>query len=76
MVEWFSDFWGFNTSEELVSFFSGFKLSDLINNQLSGDINEDNYINIQDVILLINMILNQEYELMGDLDLVKIVSEN
>ena len=66
--EWFSDFWGFNTSEELVSFFSGFKLSDFINNQLLGDINEDDYINIQDVILLINMILNQEYELMGDLN--------
>ena len=66
--EWFNSFWGFNTSEELVNFFSGFKLSDFIISQLLGDLNQDDNVNIQDIILLINMILNQEYLLVGDLN--------
>ena len=34
-----------------------------------GDINEDTLVNIQDVILLINLILNGEFDLAGDLNL-------
>ena len=36
---------------------------------INGDINLDNVVNIQDVILLINLILNNEYNFIADLNL-------
>jgi len=60
--------WGFNTSEELIDFFLQYELSDFINNQLQGDINDDGFINIQDIILVINLILNNEYNDLSDLN--------
>ena len=60
--------WGFNTSEELINFFLQYELSDFINNQLQGDINDDGFINIQDIILVINLILNNEYNDLSDLN--------
>ena len=38
-------------------------------NNLIGDVNSDNFINIQDVILLINYILSDSYNEAGDLNL-------
>ena len=60
--------WGFNTSEELVNFFLQYQLSDFINNQLVGDINDDGTINIQDIILTINLVLNNGYNSLSDLN--------
>ena len=71
--EWFGSpwavNWGFNTSEVLVDFFSQYQLSDFIDNQLDGDINEDNSINIQDIILVINLVLSNQYNILADLNL-------
>jgi len=64
--EWFYNNWGFNTSEKLVDFFQDFKLSDFT--QVMGDLNNDGVINIQDVVLIINIILNQEYITLGDIN--------
>jgi len=40
----------------------------------TGDINEDTLVNIQDVILVINLILNNEFNLLADLNLDSIVN--
>ena len=40
---------------------------------INGDINLDNIVNIQDVILLINLILNNEYNFIADLNLDNIL---
>ena len=66
--EWFWNNWGFNASEELVNFFSQYKLTDFINNQLIGDLNEDENINIQDIIITMNLVLNNEYNHLADLN--------
>ena len=70
--EWFGSTWaanwGFNTSEELVNFFLQYQLSDFINNQIVGDINDDGTINIQDIILTINLVLNNGYNSLSDLN--------
>ena len=75
--EWFGSpwaiNWGFNTSEVLVDFFLQYQLSDFINNQLNGDINEDDSINIQDIILAINLVLNNEYNALADLNLDQVI---
>ena len=39
----------------------------------SGDINSDSNINIQDVVLVVNLILNSEYDYLADLNLDNIV---
>ena len=73
--EWFGSpwaiNWGFNTSAELVDFFLQYQLSDFIDNQLEGDINEDSLVNIQDIILVINfnLILNSGYNDLADINL-------
>ena len=54
--EWFNNAWGFNTSSELISFFSNYKLSDFY--AIQGDFNEDQNINVLDVIILVNHILS------------------
>jgi len=70
--EWFGSTWainwGFNTSEELINFFLQYQLSDFINNQLQGDLNQDNNLNIQDIILMINMVLESEYANSADMN--------
>jgi len=70
--EWFGSSWatnwGVNTSEELINFFLQYKLSDFFNAHLSGDINDDGIVNIQDVILIINLVLNDNYIDIGDLN--------
>ena len=66
---WFGNSWGFNASEELINFFMQYQLSDFINNQLEGDINGDGSINIQDIILTINLIFNNQYDALADLNL-------
>lgn len=70
---WFGNSWGFNTSEELINFFMQYQLSDFINNQLEGDINGDDSINIQDIILTINLIFNNQYDVLADLNLDEII---
>ena len=67
--EWFWNNWGFNTSEELINFFLQYQLSDFVNNQLEGDVNNDSLVNIQDIILIINLILNNEYNDLADINL-------
>ena len=66
--EWFWNNWGFNASEELVNFFLQYELTDFISNQLLGDLNEDGNINIQDIIITVNLVLNNEYNLLADLN--------
>ena len=41
--------------------------------EVSGDINDDDYINIQDVILAINLVLDNEYNALSDLNYDAIV---
>ena len=36
---------------------------------MQGDLNEDSLINVQDVILIVNLILNDEYSSLADLNL-------
>ncbi len=71
--EWFGSpwafNWGFNTSQELINFFLQYQLSDFVNNQLDGDVNNDSLVNIQDIILIINLILNNEYNDLADINL-------
>jgi polyhydroxybutyrate depolymerase len=64
---WVTD-WGFNASQELVDFFLQYRLSDFITSYLPGDLNEDNLINIQDVIIVINLILDSEFNLAADIN--------
>jgi len=70
--EWFGSpwaiNWGFNTSEVLVDFFSQYQLSDFIGNQLDGDVNGDQILDILDVVLMINMVLSSEYNSIADVN--------
>jgi hypothetical protein len=61
-------FEGFNTSEVLVDFFSQYQLSNFINNQLDGDLNGDQFLDILDVVLMINMVLSNEYSSVADVN--------
>ena len=67
--EWFWNNWGFNASEELVNFFSQYKLTDFIYSDLLGDLNGDETLNIQDVVLLVELVLVDDYEQVADLNL-------
>jgi len=49
-------------------FNSNYNIYEFLDRQTLGDINEDGEINIQDVILLINLILNNEYDDLADLN--------
>ena len=53
--------WPNYSNQEIWSFFSQFIF-------VQGDINSDNIINIQDLILIINMILNSEFDDIGDIN--------
>ena len=64
--EWFWNNWGFNASEELVNFFLQYELTDFINSGLLGDLNEDGYVNIQDIIITVSLALNNEYDPLAD----------
>jgi len=66
--EWFGNNWGFNTSEVLVDFFLNYNLSDFINSSFQGDLNNDGVINILDIIILVNMILINEYSDIADIN--------
>ena len=70
--EWFGSpwavNWGFDSSEELINFFMQYSLSDFIDNQLVGDINEDSLINVQDIILAVNLVLNDGYNESADIN--------
>ena len=66
--------WGFDTSAELINFFTQYSLTDFINNQLIGDLNEDLMINIQDIIIIINFVLNNDYIESGDINLDGIIN--
>lgn len=55
--EWFNNSWGIHASNELINFFLDYRLSDFININILGDINEDGLVNILDVIQSVNMIL-------------------
>ena len=64
--EWFNSNWGFHSSEELINFFLEYKLSDFT--QIIGDLNQDGIINIQDLIQVINIILNNDFDISADLN--------
>lgn len=64
--DWFGNSWGFETSAELINFFMQYQLSDFIINQIEGDLNEDSLVNIQDIIMMINIILNNEFFIIAD----------
>ena len=63
--EWFGSSWsvnwGFNTTQELINFFSQYQLSDFVISYLLGDLNDDEIINIMDIIEVVNIILNNDY---------------
>ena len=52
----------------------GYNTLELSIYQTPGDINEDGDINIQDVILLVNLILNNEYNDLADMNVDNIVN--
>ena len=45
-----------------------------LNRQTPGDLNSDGIINVQDIILLVNLVLNSEYDSLGDLNFDNIVN--
>jgi len=45
-----------------------YNIMELSNRQTLGDINEDGEINIQDVILLVNLVLSNEYNDLADMN--------
>ena len=70
--EWFGSTWavnwGFNTSEELINYFLQYKLSDFIDNQVQGDLNNDGTVNILDIVVVVNLILSGNYDVFADLN--------
>ena len=46
----------------------GYNIMELSNRQTLGDINEDGEIDIQDVILLVNLVLSDEYNDLADIN--------
>ena len=70
--EWFGSTWavnwGFNTSEELINYFLQYKLSDFIDNQVQGDLNNDGTVNILDIVVVVNLILSGNYDVLADLN--------
>ena len=70
--EWFgstwANNWGFNTSEELINYFLQYQLSDFIDNQLQGDLNNDGTVNILDIVVVVNLILSGNYDVLADLN--------
>ena len=66
--------WGFYTSQELIDFFLQYKLSDFTENQLIGDLNQDSIINIQDIVLIVGLVLNSDYNSSADLNSDNVVS--
>ena len=70
--EWFGSTWavnwGFNTSEELINYFLQYQLSDFIDNQLQGDLNNDGMVNILDIVVVVNLILSGNYDVLADLN--------
>ena len=65
---WFKENWGFHTSDQLINFFLNYKLSDFLNQETIGDINNDSFINILDVILLVDLILDNLYLSVADIN--------
>ena len=65
---WFTEEWGFHTSEELINFFLNYKLSDFLYDIIIGDVNGDGGVNILDVVFLADLILNGSYLEEGDLN--------
>ena len=65
---WFKENWGFHTSDQLINFFLNYRLSDFLYQGIIGDINNDSYINILDIILLVDLILNNLYVDEGDIN--------
>jgi len=70
--EWFGSTWavnwGFNTSEELINYFLQYQLSDFIDNQVQGDLNNDGTVNILDIVVVVNLILSGNYDVFADLN--------
>ena len=70
--EWFGSTWavnwGFNTSEELINYFLQYQLSDFIDNQVQGDLNNDGTVNILDIVVVVNLILSGNYNVLADLN--------
>ena len=66
--DWFTNNWGFHTSEELINFFLNYKLSDFIDQYLLGDVNQDQALNILDIVLLAQILLEGSYLEQGDIN--------
>ena len=65
---WFKENWGFHTSEQLINFFLNYRLSDFLNQETIGDINNDSFINVLDIILLVDLILDNIYLSIADIN--------
>ncbi len=51
-----------------VSFSSNFLYDIICSESLLGDINQDDFINVQDILLVINLIINGEYDSLADMN--------
>ena len=47
---------------------NGFSIRCIADNYISGDINGDEILNVLDIVLMINMILNNEYSVVADVN--------
>ena len=65
---WFKENWGFHTSDQLINFFLNYRLSDFLNQETIGDINNDSFINVLDIILLVDLILENVYLSIADIN--------
>ena len=48
--------------------FGFLKVNNIQNESVSGDINNDNLVNVQDVVLVVNFVLSNNYESLADLN--------
>ena len=55
-----------NANEELISFFLQFRLSDFT--MLLGDVNEDGTLNVLDIVVMVSLILESEFNFNGDMN--------
>ena len=66
--EWFWNNWGFNASEELLNYFLQYRLSDFLQTNLLGDLNNDEEVNILDILLIIDLILESNFNEQADIN--------
>ena len=59
----------YSNMEFEVNFTSQFLYNIVCGNLLLGDLNNDNLINVNDIIVMVNLILNGDFNMIGDINL-------